>query len=152
LDERVSFDWRLPRFPPGNRKGELEKGSQLFLGNQRLVHSAGDSAWSGLSALAAATAHRLSQKLDLVRTPRNDCLLNRAEMELSILSRQCINRRFDSASQRDKEIAAWQIAQRERARSELAYHHLGRQNQTQEPISSACHLAVGEPYEGPAYR
>jgi hypothetical protein len=30
-----------------------------------------------------------------------------AEMELSILSRQCINRRFDSASQLEQLIEAW---------------------------------------------
>ena len=31
-----------------------------------------------------------------------------AEMELSVLTRQCIGRRFDSAAQMDQAIAAWQ--------------------------------------------
>ena len=34
-------------------------------------------------------------------------------MELSILSRQCINRRFDSATQMDEHIAAWQTHRNE---------------------------------------
>jgi hypothetical protein len=59
-------------------------------------------------AFDAATAHRLTKKLNLVHTPRNGSWLNMAEMELSILSRQCINRRFESGSQMDRHIEAWQ--------------------------------------------
>jgi hypothetical protein len=66
------------------------------------------------TAFDAATAHRLRNKLKLVHTPRNGSWLNMAEMELSILSRQCINRRFDSASQMDEQIAAWQIERNEK--------------------------------------
>jgi len=39
-----------------------------------------------------------------------------AEMELSILSRQCINRRFDNVPQMDRQIDAWQ---RERNQKKL---------------------------------
>jgi hypothetical protein len=60
------------------------------------------------TAFDAPTAHRLSKKLNLVHTPRNGSWLNMAEMELSILSRQCLNRRFESASQMDRQIEAWQ--------------------------------------------
>jgi DDE superfamily endonuclease len=60
------------------------------------------------TAFDASTAHRLSRKIELVHTPRNGSWLNMAEMELSILSRQCINRRFDSASQMEEHIEAWQ--------------------------------------------
>ena len=56
----------------------------------------------------AATAHRLANKLNIVHTPRNGSWLNMAEMELSILSRQCINRRFDSTQVMENEINAWQ--------------------------------------------
>lgn len=55
-----------------------------------------------------ATAHRLCKKLRLIHTPRNGSWLNMAEMELSILSRQCISRRFENAKEMEKEIAAWQ--------------------------------------------
>lgn len=56
----------------------------------------------------APTAHQLSRRLRIVHTPRNGSWLNMAEMELSILSRQCINRRFESPAEMDQQIASWQ--------------------------------------------
>ncbi|MCA8989339.1 MAG: IS630 family transposase [Planctomycetaceae bacterium] len=56
----------------------------------------------------AALAHRLARKLRIVQTPRNGSWLNMAEIELSILSRQCLNRRFNSVEQMQREIEAWQ--------------------------------------------
>ncbi|MCA9030199.1 MAG: IS630 family transposase [Planctomycetaceae bacterium] len=57
---------------------------------------------------SAETAHRLANKFRLVHTPRNGSWLNMAEMELSILSRQCIGRRFDSTADMVEHITAWQ--------------------------------------------
>ncbi len=57
----------------------------------------------------AETAGRLRRRLKLVFTPKNGSWLNMAEIELSILSRQCVgNRRFESAAAIDAAIAAWQ--------------------------------------------
>jgi hypothetical protein len=57
----------------------------------------------------AAKAHRLAQRLRIVPTPKNGSWLNLAEMELSILSRQCLGeRRFGTASAMDQHIAAWE--------------------------------------------
>jgi hypothetical protein len=56
----------------------------------------------------AETAGRLADKLRIVHTPRNGSWLNMAEIELSIIARQCLNRRFDSVREMDREIAAWQ--------------------------------------------
>jgi hypothetical protein len=56
----------------------------------------------------AATAGRLARRLRLVYTPRNGSWLNMAEMELSVLGRQCINRRFADAEKMDAHIAAWE--------------------------------------------
>lgn len=56
----------------------------------------------------AATAHRLARRLRIEHTPRNGSWLNMAEMELSILTRQCIGRRFASAEEMTDHIAAWQ--------------------------------------------
>ena len=53
-------------------------------------------------------AHRLAQRLRIVHTPRNGSWLNMAEIELSILSRQCIGRRFDSVEKMIQAINAWQ--------------------------------------------
>lgn len=57
----------------------------------------------------AETAGRLRRRLRLVHTPKNGSWLNMAEMELSILSRQCLGeRRFGSAAEMDTQIAAWE--------------------------------------------
>ena len=53
-------------------------------------------------------AGNLRNRLRIVYTPINGSWLNMAEMELSILTRQCIGRRFASAQEMDQEIAAWQ--------------------------------------------
>lgn len=60
------------------------------------------------TAFDAETAHRLCCRLRLEHTPRNGSWLNMAEMELSVLTRQCIGRRFRSAEQMDHAIRAWQ--------------------------------------------
>ena len=54
-------------------------------------------------------AGRLRRRLRLVFTPKNGSWLNMAEMELSVLSRQCLGQhRFATAEQLDAAIAAWQ--------------------------------------------
>ena len=50
------------------------------------------------TAFDAPTAHRLARRVKLEHTPRNGSWLNMAEMELSVLTRQCIGRRFDTPS------------------------------------------------------
>ncbi len=60
------------------------------------------------TAFDAETAHRLAKRLRIEHTPRNGSWLNMAEMELSVLSRQCIDRRFESAEQMEAAIGAWQ--------------------------------------------
>jgi hypothetical protein len=60
-------------------------------------------------AFDAATAHHLARRLRLVYTPKNGSWLNMAEMELSLLSRQCLGqRRFATTVAMDSEILAWQ--------------------------------------------
>jgi hypothetical protein len=64
----------------------------------------------------AVTAHRLARRLRIVHTPRNGSWLNMAEIELSVLTRQCIGRRFQTVAQMRSSIAAWQ---RHRNRQQL---------------------------------
>jgi hypothetical protein len=60
-------------------------------------------------ALDADTAGRLRRRLRLVFTPKNGSWLNMAEMELSILSRQCLAaRRFATTEELDTAVAAWE--------------------------------------------
>lgn len=66
-------------------------------------------------AFDAETAGRLRRRLRLVHTPKNGSWLNLAEMELSILSRQCLGeRRFASAETMDREILAWEADRNQR--------------------------------------
>lgn len=60
-------------------------------------------------AFDAETAHRLARRIRIIFTPKNGSWLNMAEMELSLLSRQCLGqRRFATAQAMDAEIQAWQ--------------------------------------------
>lgn len=65
------------------------------------------------TAFPPELAHRLARRLRLKHTPRNGSWLNMAEMELSILTRQCIGRRFENTDEMKSHIAAWQAARNE---------------------------------------
>jgi hypothetical protein len=59
-------------------------------------------------AFPAAEAHRLAQRLEIIHTPRSGSWLNMAEIELSVLARQCLDRRLGSAVELDAECARWE--------------------------------------------
>lgn len=61
-------------------------------------------------AFPAAEAHRLARRLEIIHTPRNGSWLNVAEMELSVLARQCLDRRLGSAAEVDSQCAIWERA------------------------------------------
>jgi hypothetical protein len=60
-------------------------------------------------AFPAEEAHRLAERLNITFTPRNGSWLNVAEIELSFLSRQCLDRRIADAATLDHELQAWNI-------------------------------------------
>ena len=64
---------------------------------------------------APEEAHRLMRKLVIVYTPRNGSWLNVAEIELSILAEQCLDRRIEDAATLDAELAAWEKERNEKA-------------------------------------
>lgn len=53
-------------------------------------------------------AKRILDKLDIHYTPKHGSWLNMAEIELSILSRQCLDRRLPDPETLIREIAVWQ--------------------------------------------
>jgi len=59
-------------------------------------------------AFAPAEARRILDKLEIHHTPKHGSWLNMAEIELSILSRQCLDRRIPDQDALKKEVAAWQ--------------------------------------------
>lgn len=54
------------------------------------------------------TARSLAERLEIHYTPKHGSWLNMAETELSVLSRQCLDRRIDSKEHMEQEIAAWE--------------------------------------------
>lgn len=59
-------------------------------------------------AFAPEIALALAARLEIHYTPKHGSWLNMAETELSILSRQCLERRIDDRDLMAREIAAWQ--------------------------------------------
>lgn len=55
-----------------------------------------------------AEARRILSKLEFHYTPTHGSWLNIAEIELSVLSRQCLDRRIPNKDQLSSEIAAWE--------------------------------------------
>ncbi len=59
-------------------------------------------------AFPAAEARRLAEKLEIHHTPKHGSWLNMAEIELSILSRQCTKDYFESIGKLVTAIAKWE--------------------------------------------
>jgi hypothetical protein len=59
-------------------------------------------------AFDPATARALAARLEIHYTPKHGSWLNMAETELSILCRQCLNRRIDCKETMTREVAAWE--------------------------------------------
>ena len=58
-------------------------------------------------AFPPAEAKRLADKLEIHYTPKHGSWLNIAEIELSTMSGQCLNRRIPDRETLEKEVAAW---------------------------------------------
>jgi DDE superfamily endonuclease len=59
-------------------------------------------------AFDAPTARRLVEKVEIHYTPKHGSWLNMAEIELSILARQCLSDRMPSIDFVQKQVHAWQ--------------------------------------------
>lgn len=62
------------------------------------------------AAFAPAEAKRLADLLEIHSTPKHGSWLNMAEIELSVLSSQCLDRRLADRATLEWEVAAWQVA------------------------------------------
>ena len=65
-------------------------------------------------------AWRLARRLEFHYTPKHASWLNMAECELSVLSRQCLNRRVASRERLSAEVAAW-VAERNRVQAKIVW-------------------------------
>jgi len=61
-------------------------------------------------AFAPQEARRLAERLDIHYTPKHGSWLNMAEIELSVLKGQCLDRRIADMSTMQAEVAAWETA------------------------------------------
>jgi len=59
-------------------------------------------------AFAPARARALYERLEIHYTPKHGSWLNMAEIELSVLTGQCLNRRIGSKEELEREVVAWQ--------------------------------------------
>jgi hypothetical protein len=53
-------------------------------------------------------AKRLWDRFEFIYTPKHGSWLNMAEIELNVLTRQCLNRRIDNMDVVNREVQAWQ--------------------------------------------
>ena len=65
-------------------------------------------------------AKRLTDRLEIHYTPKHGSWLNMAEIELSILTRQCLDRRIPKKDRLCHEVAAW-VAKRNRAQTKIKW-------------------------------
>ena len=66
-------------------------------------------------AFAPEEARRLARRLEIHYTPKHGSWLNVAEIELSALNSQCLNRRIPNIELMRKEVAAWEQDRNNRA-------------------------------------
>ena len=88
-------------------------------------------------------AYALAQRLEIHHTPKHGSWLNVAEIELSALTRQCLDRRIDDLDH--AQHRARRLAARHQHRSpagELAVHHRRRPDQTPPPIPTALEATL----------
>jgi len=60
-------------------------------------------------------ARRLAERFEVHYTPKHGSWLNVAEIELSVLARQCLDRRIASTEELQREVGAWEAERNERA-------------------------------------
>ena len=60
-------------------------------------------------------ARRIAERLEIHHTPKHGSWLNMAEIELSVLARQCLARRIETREELEQEVAAWEEERNERS-------------------------------------
>jgi hypothetical protein len=66
------------------------------------------SAASLYETFTPTEARRIAEKLEIHYTPKHGSWLNMAEIELSVLSRQCLDERMENKATLMREVAAWE--------------------------------------------
>lgn len=110
--------WRHVEVTERRTKGDFaEQMKQLVdvhFPHARLIHVVLDNlnthTFAALyEAFPPEEAQRIRKRLVFHYTPKHGSWLNQAEIELSILSRQCLNRRLPDRDTLSREVAAWEV-------------------------------------------
>ena len=64
--------------------------------------------WSLYQAFEPREAQRLAQRIEWHYTPKHGSWLNMAEIELSVLARQCLKERMETQWDIEEQVSAWQ--------------------------------------------
>jgi hypothetical protein len=72
------------------------------------------------AAFPPEEAKRLAERLEIHYTPKHGSWLNMAEIELSILSKQCLDRRIPNRAKLQREVAAWE-SQRNQSKAKIKW-------------------------------
>lgn len=102
-DRRTRIDW-AHRIKELVDVQYLEAEMIVLVEDQLNIHSPA----SLYEAFEPAEAKRLADKLEIHYTPKHGSWLNMAEIELSILSRQCLDQRIADKATLCAEVDAWQ--------------------------------------------
>jgi len=102
-DRRTAIDWAHqvkalvdePRYADADRV--------TLVSDQLNTHVLG----SLYKAFTADEALRIANRIELIHTPKHGSWLNIAECELSVLTRQCLDRRIPEVKTIDREARAW---------------------------------------------
>ena len=101
-DKRTKVDWA--HYIKELVDGRYSEAEKIVLVMDNLNTHTGSSLYE---AFEPAEARRILDKLEIHYTPKHGSWLNIAEIELSHLSRQCLNRRIPERVMIEKEVAAW---------------------------------------------
>ena len=102
-DRRKRVDWAW--FVKGLLDGRYKSAERVVLVMDQLnTHSAA----SLYEAFGPEEARRLAARLEIHHTPKHGSWLNMAEIELSVLARQCLAERAEDKPALAAEVAAWQ--------------------------------------------
>lgn len=115
-ERRTKVDWA--HYIKELVDGEYSQAERVILVQDNLNTHTGASLYE---AFEPHEAKRILEKLEFHYTPKHGSWLNMAEIELSHLSRQCLDRRIPDQETLDKEVNAW-LKQRNIEASTVDWH------------------------------
>jgi hypothetical protein len=112
-ERRTRIDWAMARRELSDRHYPAAERITVVLDN---LNTPGPASF--YEAFAPEEAWRLAERFEFHYTPKHGSWLNMAEIECSVLSRQCLDRRIRDAETLQREVQAW-TQQRNRARKSV---------------------------------